>query len=157
MYLGAIVAANLLVAAFGPAIIVVNAFLLIGLDLTARDALHDTWRGRGLKWKMASLIAAGSVLSWLVNRDAAQIAVASFIAFALAAITDTLVYAWMGDRVRLVRMNGSNVVSAAVDSIAFPTLAFGILMPVIVLGQFAAKVAGGFIWSLVLNRFLGSK
>ena len=40
LYLVAIIAANLLVAKFGPAISIVNAFLFIGLDLTARDKLH---------------------------------------------------------------------------------------------------------------------
>ena len=152
MYLVAIVAANLLVARFGPAVVVVNAFLFIGLDLTARDHLHDAWRGRGLWRKMAVLIAAGSLLSWVLNRGAGQIALASFVAFALAGVADAVIYHWLGDRARLVRVNGSNMVSAAVDSLIFPTLAFGALMPGVVLGQFAAKVGGGFVWSLVLRR-----
>jgi hypothetical protein len=56
LYLAAIVAANLSVAYFGPASTIVNAFLFIGLDLTARDRLHDAWHGRGLAWKMTLLI-----------------------------------------------------------------------------------------------------
>jgi len=129
----------------------VNAFLFIGLDLTARDRLHDAWHRRGLIWKMASLIATGSVLTVLLNRGAGRIAVASCVSFALAAVVDTLIYAVLGDRARLVRVNGSNVVSAAVDSIAFPWLAFGSVMPWVMLGQFAAKVVGGWLWSLVLR------
>lgn len=153
MYLAAIVAANLLTARFGPAMAVVNAFLFIGLDLTARDHLHDAWRGRGLVWKMALLIGTGSVLSWLLNRNAGQIALASFVAFALAGIADALTYHALGSKTRLLRVNGSNVVSAAVDSAAFPTLAFGFpLLFGVMLGQFIAKVGGGFVWSLVLNR-----
>ena len=31
-------------------------------------------------------------------------------------------------------------------------IAFGALMPHIVIGQFAAKVGGGFIWSLLIGR-----
>ena len=54
-----------------------------------------------------------------------------------------------GDRAKLLRVNGSNVVGAAVDSLVFPTLAFGAFLWPIVLGQFAAKVAGGVLWSLV--------
>ena len=42
--------------------------------------------------------------------------------------------------------------TTAVDSILFPTIAFGSFLPLIVLGQFAAKVGGGFVWSLLLNR-----
>jgi hypothetical protein len=152
MYLTAIIFANLSSAHFGPSASVVNAFLFIGLDLTSRDHLHDAWHGRGLAWKMAALIAVGSLLSWLLNRNAGPIALASFVAFACAAIVDTLAYHLLKDRSKMLKINGSNVLSAAVDSLVFPTLAFGAILPVIVLGQFAAKVLGGFLWSIVLNR-----
>lgn len=152
LYLAAIVAANLLVARFGPAVTVLNAFLFIGLDLTTRDALHEQWQGRQLWPRMAALIAAGSALSWLLNREAGPIALASFVAFACAGAVDAVAYTLLGSRARLVRVNGSNVLSAAVDSLVFPTLAFGGLLWPVVLGQFAAKVAGGFVWSLLLAR-----
>jgi hypothetical protein len=151
LYLLAIVLANLSVAAFGPGSAVINAFLFIGLDLTARDRLHDAWKGNRLLARMAALIAAGSILSWLLNRDAGQIALASFIAFASAASVDTLVYHLLGHYPRWLRINGSNIPSAAVDSLIFPTLAFGAFLWPIVLGQFAAKTLGGFVWSLVLR------
>lgn len=152
VYIAAIVAANLSVATFGPSAVIVNAFLLIGLDLTSRDRLHDAWHGNGLRWKMALLIAAGGALSYLLNAGAAQIAIASTIAFAVAAAGDAITYALLEDRSRSVRVNGSNVVGAALDSLLFPTLAFGSLLPLVVLGQFAAKVAGGFLWNLLLRR-----
>ena len=152
MYLIAIVAANLLVAQFGPSVVVINAFVFIGLDLTARDHLHDAWKRRHLWPKMTVLIGVGSLLSWMLNRNAGPIALASFVAFGCAGIVDAVVYHLLGDRSRMLRINGSNVVSAAVDSIVFPTLAFGVFMPLVTLGQFAAKVAGGFVWSLVLAR-----
>lgn len=150
-YLLAIVAANLLVARFGPAVTVLNAFLFIGLDLTTRDALHDRWQGRYLWPKLAALIAAGSLLSWLLNRDAGPIALASLVAFAASGVVDAAAYALLGKRARLVRVNGSNILSAAVDSLIFPALAFGLpLLWPIVFGQLAAKVLGGFVWSLLL-------
>lgn len=153
LYLTAIVAANLLVAQFGPSVTILNAFLFIGLDLTTRDALHERWQGRNLWRNMLLLIGAGSLLSAALNWQAGQIALASFVAFAVSGVVDTLVYKALGERTRLVRMNGSNVVSAAVDSLIFPALAFGFpLMWSIVLGQFVAKVAGGFLWSLVLSK-----
>jgi len=173
LYLTAIIAANLLVARFGPSVAVLNAFLFIGLDLTARDHLHEAWKERGLVWKMVLLIGAGSVLSWVLNRDAGQIALASFVSFACAGVADAVVYHLLlrhreklGDKVgwnrfdilvyrtdRHGRLNGSNLVSAGVDSFVFPALAFGFpLMWGIMLGQFAAKVGGGFAWSLVLRR-----
>lgn len=52
----------------------------------------------------------------------------------------------------LFRANGSNVAGAAVDSLIFPTLAFGALMPHIVAMQFVAKVAGGAIWAAVISK-----
>ncbi len=160
MYLVAIVLANLSVAfvlsdpstaGYFRYAIIVNAFLFIGLDLTARDRLHDAWRGNNLVPKMAALIAAGSVLSWLLNRNAGQVALASFAAFATAATVDAVVYHGLGNYPRWLRINGSNVPSALVDSLVFPTLAVGILDPVAILGQFLAKTLGGFIWSLVFR------
>lgn len=151
LYLAAIVAANLLVAAFGPQMVIVNAFLFIGLDLTARDRLHDAWRGNRLVPKMLALIAVGSLLSWLLNRDAGPVAIASFVAFAAAASVDTAIYHLLGGYPRWMRINGSNIPSALVDSLIFPTLAFGAFLWPIVLGQFLAKVLGGFVWSFVFR------
>lgn len=152
LYLIAIVAANLTVAWFGSSVTIINAFLFIALDLTSRDNLHEAWHGKGLFWKMAVLIAAGSLISWLLNRNAGSIALASFIAFACANAVDTLTYQLLNDKAKLVKINGSNFVSAAVDSFVFPMLAFGFpLLWGIVIGQFVAKVSGGFLWSLILN------
>ena len=152
-YLVAIVLANLSVAAWGPGVAIVNAFLFIAMDLTSRDALHSAWQGRGLAWRMAALIAAGSLLSYALNRSAGPIALASFVAFAVSAALDMLVYHLLRERAYLLRVNGSNVVSAAADSLIFPALAFGLpLLWPIVLGQFVAKVAGGALWAWVLAR-----
>jgi len=152
LYLIAIVLANLSVAHFGPSSTIVNAFLFIGLDLTSRDKLHDAWHHNGLIWKMGLLIATGSLISWLLNRNAGQIALASFIAFACAAVVDTIVYQILRKQKYMVKVNGSNIFSAATDSIIFPTIAFGGFLPWITLGQFAAKVFGGAIWAIILRR-----
>lgn len=151
-YLGAVVCANLVVARFGAVAAIPVAFFAIALDLTSRDKLHDAWHGHYLWPKMAALIATGSLLSWLLNRNAGQIALASLAAFGLSNVVDALTYTALGRRAKLVQVNGSNVVSAAVDSLAFPTLAFGVLLPVVIAGQFAAKVLGGFLWSLLLHK-----
>lgn len=150
VYLVSIVAANLLTTWLGPWITPINAFLFIGLDITARDSLHDAWKRKGLWWKMATLIGTGSILSWVLNRGAARIALASFVAFALSGLVDALVYHALSSKVRLQRVNGSNLASAAVDSLIFPSIAFGYPPDWwIVYGQFTAKVAGGLFWSLV--------
>lgn len=151
LYLSAAVAANLVIAAFGPSAAIVVAFLLVGLDLTTRDALHSRWEGRHLAIRMGTIIVAGGVLSFLVNGAAGPVAVASSVAFAAAAIVDAIAYRLLRDRSWYWRANGSNVPSALVDSLVFPTLAFGAFLPAIVLGQFVAKVAGGALWSYVLR------
>lgn len=153
IYLAAIVIANLLVAKFGAVITIFNAFVFIGLDLSTRDALHEQWQGRNLWLKMAFLIGAGSLLSALLNWQVVPIAIASCVAFAGAGLVDTIVYRGLINTPRLFRMNGSNILSAAVDSFLFPAIAFGfpLLIPIMV-GQFAAKVIGGFVWSLILQK-----
>jgi aryl carrier-like protein len=151
-YLAAIATANILAATYGPKITPWTALLLIGLDLTCRDALHDRWRGHGLRLRMATLIAGGSLLAWLVQPDAGRVALASAAAFALASGADAWVYHLARHRPWLQRANASNLAGAAVDSLAFPTIAFGVLLPWVIVGQFAAKVAGGFGWSLLLAR-----
>lgn len=151
VYLGAIVAANILVTMYGPNISILLAFLFIGLDLSTRDTLHDRWHGRRLPLRLGALIVAGSAISWLLNRDAGPIALASCAAFAASATVDTLAYTLLRDKAQLVRMNGSNALGALVDSLVFPALAFGLpLLWPIVLGQFLAKVGGGAVWSFVL-------
>ena len=152
IFLASIVLANLSVAYFGPVSTPFNAFLLIGLDLSLRDRIHEAWHGQNLKLKMFGLIAAGGALTWLLNRDAGQICIASVVAFSAALLTDTVIYERLIDRNKNIKMNGSNIGSAAVDSILFPTIAFGAIMPWIVLGQFAAKVLGGAFWVYLLTN-----
>jgi uncharacterized PurR-regulated membrane protein YhhQ (DUF165 family) len=147
LYAAAMVAANLLVVAFGPAITPLNAFFLIGLDLALRDWLHVRMR----PWQMGALIAATGGLTYLLNPAAQHIAIASAVSFAVAALADWLVFVRMpGTWFR--RSASSNVAGAAVDSLIFPTLAFGVLMPHFVLLQFAAKVLGGTAWAWLLSR-----
>lgn len=146
-YAAAMTIANLTVAHFGPWVSPINAFLLIGLDLALRDWLHVRLR----VWQMGALIAATGALTYVLNPAAGQIAVASAAAFTAAALVDWGTFA----RLRgswLLRANGSNVAGAAVDSLVFPTLAFGALMPHIVAMQFVAKVAGGALWAWAISK-----
>lgn len=149
----AVVLANLTITWFGPAVSIINAFLLIGLTLTTRDALHERWRG-SLRLKMSVLIACGGVISFIIQRDAGQIAVASMVAFLASGLVDSLLYQFCIRRSRFVKINISNTGAAFVDSLAFPLLAFGPEPWIIgiIAGQFIAKTSGGFLWSLVLRN-----
>ena len=149
IYAAAIITANLLVAQFGPSITPVNAFFLIGLDLALRNYLSLKMD----KLQMAAMIVGTGVLSYLLNPATGIIAIASGVAFTLAALVDwatfnTVAGKWM------VRNFAGNSAGALVDSIVFPTIAFGGLMPMIVLAQFVAKVAGGTAWGYLINKSL---
>lgn len=151
IYIVSLTIANLLVAWLGPWFSPINAFLLIGLDLSLRDKLHDRWQGKNLSLRMGGLIFAAGILSFAINQDAGIIAVASVVAFTVSQMLDALIYQKMIGFQRWKRVNSSNAVGAGADSVIFPTIAFGGLMPEIVALQFAAKVAGGFIWSFILD------
>jgi len=147
VYAAAMTLANLSVAAWGPWVSPINAFIFIGLDLALRDWLHVRLK----VWQMAALIVATGLLTYVLNPAAGKIAVASSLAFTAAALVDWVTFA----RLRgswLFRANGSNVAGATVDSLIFPTLAFGVLMPHIVALQLAAKVLGGAVWAWALVR-----
>jgi uncharacterized PurR-regulated membrane protein YhhQ (DUF165 family) len=147
IYAAAMTLANLSVAAFGPWVSPINAFVLIGLDLTLRDWLHV----RLHQWQMLALICATGLLTFALNPSAGKIAVASAVAFTAAAFVDWSVFSRLRGSWSF-RANGSNVAGAAVDSLIFPTLAFGTLMPHIVAMQFVAKVSGGALWAWALSR-----
>lgn len=149
VYVFALVSANLLVSAIGPWFSIINSFVLIGLDLTLRDKLHDKWGGNPLK--IGSLIVVAGIISYVLNPSSGQIAVASVVAFCLSMAVDSVVYQKLKDMPWTKRTTGSNIAGAAVDSIAFPTIAFGGLMPEIVAMQFVSKVVGGFVWTKLLS------
>lgn len=161
-YLSAIILANLILAYTGSVIAMyVNGALFIGLNITAKDFLQQYWQGKRLVINMALLILSGSVLSVMMvfllpqvtELNIYRIAIASFLAFAVNEVGDTWRYQQLIDRPFLIRVNQSNIVSAGLDSILFPLLAFGWpLLWWIVAGQFLAKVGGGFVWSMILKE-----
>lgn len=157
LYLGAIVAANLAVAAYGARAMIVSAFVLIPFDLCARDVLHERWRGRGLAMKMALLVVAGSAMSYLVSASAGRVALASMLAFGAAATVDALVYHYARRLLRFARMNLSNLCAAVVDSIIFPLVAFGATTFALSAGQSVSKFIGGLFWSAVFVTFIARR
>jgi queuosine precursor transporter len=147
LYAAALIAANLSAATFGAWTTPISAFLLIGLDLALRDVLHARLRW----WQMGVVILGSGAASYLISSAAGRIAIAGAIAFCLAAVADWVVFA----RTRgtwAYRAHKSNLAGAAVDSLAFPIMAFGWFLPLIVLGQFVAKVAGAFIWVKTIEK-----
>lgn len=145
LYAAAMVAANLIVAAFGPWVMPLNGFFLIGLDLALRDWLHVRLR----MWQMGALIVSTGALTYLMNPAAQTIAIASAVSFAVAAIADWLVFLRMPGT-WFQRSASSNVAGAAVDSLLFPLIAFGSLS--VAPALLVAKIAGGTVWAWLLSR-----
>jgi len=147
VYAIAMTLANLSIVIFGVWVSPINAFLFIGLDLALRD-----WLQMQIKvWQMAVLIAVSGALTYALNQNAGMIAVASAASFMLAALADWAVFSKITGS-WFKRANVSNFAGAAVDSVAFPTIAFGVLMPEIIAMQFVAKISGGLIWTYLLNK-----
>lgn len=154
IYLAAIVAANLTLTHYAaqghPEVSVYIAFVLVALDLVVRDVLHDWYAGRRRMLLLGGLILAGSVLSYLANPDSAEIAKWSALAFAAAMTVDTIVYQAVHHWPWAERSNLSNIAAAATDSAVFCA---GLGFPfVVAFGQFTAKVAGGVLFVLLLER-----
>jgi queuosine precursor transporter len=146
IYLFSITLANIIILQFGPSMTPITGFLLIGLDLVLRDKLSDKLSAA----KMLTMIVAAGLITLAINRDAMQIAVASSLSFSIASVADWIVFkqsvgTWSA------RSHKSNAVGAVVDSVLFPTIAFGALMPTIVIGQIAAKFLGAALWVRILE------
>jgi hypothetical protein len=158
-YALAMTAANLILAgavgAWGRESIAIvsplNAFFLIGLDLAMRDWLQVQLS----RTCMLLLIAGTGLLTYFLNPGAGHIAVASAVAFTGAALVDWSIFTRLRARPWIFRSNASNAGGALVDSLIFPALTFGALMPQVVVLQFLAKTAGGAIWSWLIARRLG--
>jgi len=149
IYASSIILANYLVSLFGPSITPINAFVFIGLDLALRNFLNLQMN----KWQMGAMIFGTGLISYALNDTMQIIAIASAVSFTLASLVDWLVFnkikgAWFK------RASISNTAGALVDSIAFPTIAFGVLMPEIVILQFLAKTFGGMMWSFMLKKYV---
>ena len=86
---------------------------------------------------MLVLVAVAGAISFAINPATDMIAIASVSAFALASVTDATVYQALIRKPWLVKSNSSNVASSAVDSLAFPLIAFGAFLPWVIVGQFA--------------------
>jgi len=150
VYALAMTIANLGVVHFGPErwLIVTNAVVLIGLDLALRDWLHVKLK----PLQMLGLIVATGALTYLLNPAAGKVVVASAVAFTLAASADWGIFSVLRRFSWQTRSNASNVGGALVDSIVFPTLAWGSPLDVILM-MFAAKVIGGAMWAVLIARY----
>lgn len=151
VYVGSILTANLTVNRFGPEVIPLVSFFLIGLDLTSRDYLHERFSGTP-ETKIFGLIALGGVGAYLVNSGAEWVAIASVSAFVASGIVDTGVYSYFSDRTYPQKANLSNLAGSIADSALFCSLAFGAFPWAWFALQCFTKFAGGAVWVWVFDR-----
>lgn len=143
VYIGSIVAANVLTAHFG---LVPVGFGLVatagtyaaGFALLARDFVH---RHAGAWWALGCVVA-GIVLSWFLASPA--LAVASAAAFAVAELADLVIYALTRKRRGFIASAAiSNAVSAPLDTVVFLLIAgFPLTW-----ATFAGQMVGKLLWA----------
>lgn len=156
LYLGAIVLANYLITTYGQVALPWVAFALIPFDLVARDLMQDRWQNEPtyvLRWRMLILILCGGLISIWTGTGSVRVNVASWLAFTIAGLIDALTYQGMIRYGRVFRINAATLTAAITDSIIFVTIAFNEVNWKLVGLQIGMKVAGGFVWSLLLYKF----
>jgi len=156
-FLIAIVLANLSILYIGPQMAIWNSFVLIALDLTLRDKLHERWHGNNLKRNIFLLVSVGAVITFAFNVQALWVCIGSVAAFSFALFADSWVYERLFHKPKIEKINVSNMASALVDSSVFVFIALYFL-PIeeqlkIIAMMSVAKVVGGFLWSLVIVKY----
>jgi hypothetical protein len=139
-YVGVVVAANVLTAAFGlvPAgfgLLVTAGTFAAGAALLLRDAVQQA----GGRYWVVGAVAVGSVLSYVLSDP--RIAVASAVAFAASETVDSAVFTPLRRRGLPTAVLVSSVVAAPVDTVLFLSLAGFPVTPAAVAGQFMVKTA----------------
>lgn len=155
-YLMAGVIANAFVTRFGQAGLVVTALLMIPVDLTVRDYLHERWERSGaLNIKMWTLILSGALLSYWSSFASREVAIASCAAFLCSGAADFFIFKRLRGNTWFVRANLSNLGSAAVDSFVFPAVAFSVFDVRLCAVQTLLKFFGGLVISNMMAKRMG--
>lgn len=149
LYILVIILANLSTTYFGIWITPFNAFFLIGVELVLRDVMHESLS----KSSMLSIVVIAGVISFIINAESKNIAIASFVAIVVSCFVDYYVYSKTKGK-WTKRSNTSNFFSGFTDSLIFPLIAFGFFNPYIFTLQWLAKFVGGFIWTLLLSNLM---
>ena len=87
-YVLVIVTANLSTTYFGLWVTPLNAFVLIGAELVLRDVMHESLS----KIRMLSIVVLAGIISFLINADSKNIAIASFVAIVVSCFVDSVSY-----------------------------------------------------------------
>lgn len=150
IYLIAFVLSNFIVLWFGATGLIFTALFLIPFDFVMRCIFHETWKGKELILKLGSLVLAASILTFIINRETLNIALASSGGFILAQIFAGIFYQIFINRSYFLKVNGSDAIGILVDSLVFQLIAFSVILPEIIVSQFILKITGGLFWYWIL-------
>jgi hypothetical protein len=142
------VAANLFLKHFGPYGLWFSSFFLIPFDFICRCIFHENKQFKLL----VALVLLAALLTVLINANALKIAFASVLGFTAAQLTAGTFYQLVINRSKFVKINGSDLVAIAFDSLVFQFVAFSFFNYKVALGQIAVKLAGGLLWYFVIFK-----
>jgi len=146
IYLLAFVLANFIVLWFGAKGLIFTAIFLIPFDFVLRCLFHETWKGFELILKLGALVISASIITYLINSDAQNIALGSAGGFISAQIVAGLFYQLVIKKSYIIKVNGSDAVGILIDSIVFQLIAFSFINYEITIIQFLLKLTGGLFW-----------
>lgn len=154
IYIAMFIIANFLVLNFGKTGILIASSIFIPFDFVMRCYFQETWKGKDLVFRMGGLILIASVISYFMNYEVKEIAIASFFSFLSSQIIAAILYQLLKKRDYLIKVNGSDLFAIIVDSVIFQSIAFGGIAWGITGGQILIKFVGGFVWYLILFKLL---
>lgn len=155
LFLSAFVAANLIVKHFGAQGLLISSFLLIPFDFVCRCLIHEKLSGKRLFLTLSALTLAAAVITYIINRDALNIALGSIAGFTAAQIMAGYFYQQVKQSGSwFFKVNISDLIAIVFDSIAFQLVAFSVFSPLVMGGQVIIKFAGGLLWFFIIFKWL---
>lgn len=151
-YLVSIVIGNLLVFNLGPAGLLITSFVFIPFDFILRCYVHELYRGKRLYLMLGIIVLLGGATTYILNIDAKNIAIASVCGFFSATAMGSFVYQTFIKKAAFLKVNLSDFLALALDSIVFQSIAFGQINPSLILGQLTIKFLGGLTWYYLLIK-----
>lgn len=152
IYLLAFVLSNFIVLYFGSTGLIFTALLLIPFDFVMRCLFHETWNGKELILKLGSLVITASLITFLINKSALNIALGSSFGFISAQIFAGIFYQFFINKSYFIKVNGSDAIGILVDSLVFQLVAFHTIDLYVSVGQFILKILGGLFWYWVIFK-----
>ena len=146
LYISAFILANFLVLWIGVYGLLLSSIFLIPFDFIMRCVFHEQWKGRELFLKLGLLILISSSVTYLINHNTINIAIASVCGFISAQIVAGIFYQAYLKQSYFIKVNGSDFLAIIFDSVVFQFIAFGELNLIVMGLQITLKIIGGLFW-----------